>query len=104
VPLTARSRWRVTEVLNGSGRLGYGQKVATHLSAQGYDVVRIAVADRNDYRESRIEVLTGNEQAGAALASALRLPGTSVRDGATRTNSADLRFTIGQDFSLPSER
>jgi polyisoprenyl-teichoic acid--peptidoglycan teichoic acid transferase len=91
------------EVLNGSGRLGYGQKVATHLSAQGYDVVRIAAADRNDYRESRIEVLTGNEQAGAALASALRLPGTSVRDGASRTSSADLRFTIGQDFSLPGE-
>jgi LCP family protein required for cell wall assembly len=91
------------EVLNGSGRQGYGQKVANHLSASGYEVVRVAAADRNDYRESSIEVLTGMEKAGEALASALRLPGTSVRDGNSQTSSADLRITIGRDFTLPGE-
>src|SRR5207253_1679121 len=52
------------EVLNGSGTAGLGQKAADYLTAQGFNVVRIAAAERSDYRSSLVQVLT--EDKGAA--------------------------------------
>jgi len=44
-------------VLHGSGTAGLGQKAADYLTAQGFNVVRIAPAERSDYRSSVVQVL-----------------------------------------------
>ncbi len=89
------------EVLNGTARAGLGQQAADYLSAQGYDVVRIAVADRTDYATSSVQVLTGNRLAGDAVAAALQLPAGALRERPTASSTADLRVVVGQDFRLP---
>ncbi|HEY0581024.1 MAG TPA: LCP family protein [Chloroflexota bacterium] len=89
------------EVLNGSGTVGLGQKAADYLTAQGYNVVRIAAADRGDYRSSLVQVLTTEHKAAEALATALQVPATAISDVPTPNAPADVRIVLGQDFRLP---
>jgi hypothetical protein len=88
------------EVLNGSGRAGLGQKAADYLSAQGFNVVHIAVAERADYRSSLVQVLTDpeNHRAAEALASTLQVPTSAISDVPTPDAPADVRLVVGQDF------
>src|SRR5258708_25808434 len=60
------------EVLNGSGTAGLGQKAADYLTAQGFNVARVAAAERNDYRFSLVQVLTEDRASAEALASMLK--------------------------------
>jgi polyisoprenyl-teichoic acid--peptidoglycan teichoic acid transferase len=90
------------EVLNGSGTAGLGQKAADYLAAQGFNVVRIAAAERSDYRSSMVEVLTQDHGAAQALVTTLRMPATAITALPTPNAEADVRFVIGQDFQLPS--
>jgi len=90
------------EVLNGSGTAGLGQRAADYLAAQGYNVVRVAPADRTDYRSSLVQVLTADQRAGQALASALRVPETAIADVPTPNAGVDIRLVVGQDFRLPA--
>jgi hypothetical protein len=89
------------EVLNGSGTPGLGQKAADYLTAQGFHVVHIASAERNDYRSSLVQVLTTERRAAEALASTLRVPISSISDSPTANASADIRIVVGQDFRVP---
>jgi polyisoprenyl-teichoic acid--peptidoglycan teichoic acid transferase len=89
------------EVLNGSGTAGLGQKAADYLTAQGFNVVRIAAAERNDYRSSLVQVLTEDTGAAQALASTLRMPTTAISRQPTPNADADIRVVVGQDFRLP---
>src|SRR5229473_1650623 len=89
------------EVLNGSGTVGLGQKAADYLTAQGFNVVRIAAAERNDYRSSVVQVLTEDKGAAQALASILRFPTTSISTLPTPNATADVRIVLGQDFRIP---
>jgi polyisoprenyl-teichoic acid--peptidoglycan teichoic acid transferase len=89
------------EVLNGSGMVGLGQKAADYLTAQGFNVVRIAAAERSDYRSSLVQVLTEDTGAAQALASILRMPATSISRLPTPNAGADIRVVVGQDFRLP---
>ena len=91
------------EVLNGSGTAGLGQKAADYLTAHGFNVVRIAPAERSDYRSSLVQVLT-NEDNGAAqaLVDMLKIPATAISDQPTPDATADIRVVVGQDFRLPS--
>jgi LCP family protein required for cell wall assembly len=90
------------EVLNGSGTVGLGQKAADYLTAQGYNVVKIAPAERSDYSSSLVQVLTADHRAAEALASALRMPSTAISDVPTADATADVRVVVGQDFRLPT--
>ena len=90
------------EVLNGSGTAGLGQKAADYLTAQGFNVVRIAAAERNDYRSSLVQVLTEDKGAAQALATTLRVPTTAITKLPTPNADADIRFVVGQDFRLPA--
>jgi LCP family protein required for cell wall assembly len=92
------------EVLNGSGTAGLGQKAADLLTAQGFNVVRIAAAERSDYRSSLVQVLgMDNDRAAQAVASVLKMPETAIVSGEpTRDASADIRIVVGQDFRLPT--
>jgi LCP family protein required for cell wall assembly len=89
------------EVLNGSGTVGLGQKAADYLTAQGFNVVRIAAAERSDYRSSLVQVLTEDKGAAEALASTLRFPTTAISALPTPNASADVRVVLGQDFRIP---
>jgi hypothetical protein len=91
------------EVLNGSGTAGLGQKAADYLTAQGFNVVRIASAERNDYRSSQVEVLTQQSSVAAeAVVTTLRMPDTAISKVPTPNANADIRVVVGQDFRLPS--
>jgi LCP family protein required for cell wall assembly len=92
------------EVLNGSGLAGLAQKAADYLTAQGFNVVRIAPAERSDYRSSVVQVLTEADDSGAAqaLANTLRMPLTAISSVPTPNAQADIRIVVGQDFRLPT--
>jgi hypothetical protein len=90
------------EVLNGSGTIGLGQKAADYLTAQGFNIVRIAAAERSDYRSSLVQVLTEDKGAAQALASTLRFPTTAISTLPTPNADADIRIVLGQDFRVPS--
>jgi polyisoprenyl-teichoic acid--peptidoglycan teichoic acid transferase len=88
------------EVLNGSGRAGLGQKAADYLTAQGFNVVQVALADRADYRSSMVQVLTASDdhRAAEALASMLQVPSSAISDVPTPDAAADVRLVVGRDF------
>jgi LCP family protein required for cell wall assembly len=90
------------EVLNGSGTAGLGQKAADYLTAQGFNVVRVAAAERNDYRSSLVQVLTEDRRSAQALATMLKVPDTAISDLPTPNAGADIRIVVGQDFRLPT--
>ncbi len=92
------------EVLNGSGTAGLGQKAADLLTAQGFNVVNVAAAERSDYRSSLVQVLgVDNDGAAQAVASALKMPETAIVSGDPPADaSADIRIVVGQDFRLPT--
>ena len=54
---------RNRQVLDGSGPARLGQKAADYLTAQGFNVVKIAPAERSDYRSSLVQVLTADRRA-----------------------------------------
>jgi polyisoprenyl-teichoic acid--peptidoglycan teichoic acid transferase len=89
------------EVLNGSGTAGLGQKAADYLTAQGFNIVRIAAAERSDYASSVVEVLTQDRNAAEALATTLRMPSTAITEQPTPNADADIRIVVGQDFRVP---
>ena len=89
------------EVLNGSGTAGLGQRAADYLRAQGYNVVRVAAAERNA-PSSVLEVLTNDQQASEALANALGVPPTAINDTPSPNAGVDIRLIVGQDFRLPA--
>jgi hypothetical protein len=92
------------EVLNGSGTAGLGQKAADLLTAQGFNVVNVAPAERSDYSSSLVQVLgVDNSGAAHAVASVLKMPETAIVSGDPRPDaSADIRIVVGQDFQLPT--
>lgn len=90
------------EVLNGSGTVGLGQKAADYLTAQGFNVVRIAAADRGDYRSSSVQVLSTDHRAAEALATTLRVPADAITDLPTPNAGADVRIVLGADFRMPA--
>jgi LCP family protein required for cell wall assembly len=92
------------EVLNGSGTAGLGQKAADLLTAQGFNVVNVAAAERSDYRSSLVQVLgVDRDGAAQAVASVLKMSETAIVSGDPSANaSADIRIVVGQDFRLPT--
>jgi hypothetical protein len=90
------------EVLNGSGTAGLGQKAADYLTAQGFNVVRIAAAERSDYRSSLVQVLGADDGAAEALVALLRIPATAISQQPTPDAGADIRIVVGQDFRVPT--
>jgi LCP family protein required for cell wall assembly len=89
------------EILNGTRRTGLGQQAADYLTAQGFNVVHIAPAERTDYPSSLVQVLTDDRRAAEALASALRMSVAAISDLPTPNAGADIRVVLGQDFFLP---
>jgi LCP family protein required for cell wall assembly len=90
------------EVLNGSATAGLGQRAADYLTAQGFNVVKVAAAERSDYRSSLVQVLTSDHKAAEALASTLKVPVSAISEEPTPNALADIRIVVGQDFRVPA--
>ena len=63
--------------------------------------MRIAAAERNDYRSSLVQVLTQDKGAAQALANTLHVPSTAIAALPTPDAAADIRIVLGQDFRIP---
>jgi len=84
------------EVLNGTDRIGVARQLADQLARAGYEVTRVDDADRNDYPETRLEVLGNNQRAAAVLAARLRIPQAAIKVVPTADAGADLRVIVGR--------
>jgi LCP family protein required for cell wall assembly len=84
------------EVLNGTDRVGVARQLADQIARQGYEVTRVDDADRNDYPNTTIEVLSGNQQAAAVLASRLHVPQTAIKTATSSSTGAELRVIVGR--------
>jgi LCP family protein required for cell wall assembly len=84
------------EVLNGSDKLGVARQLADRLARDGYEVTRVDDADRNDYPETRLEILGSNQRAAAVLAARLRIPQAAVTMVPDSSAGADLRIIVGR--------
>jgi LCP family protein required for cell wall assembly len=84
------------EILNGTDRIGVARQLADQLARAGYEVTRVDDADRNDYPETRLEVLGGNQRAAAVLATRLRIPQSAISVVPTADAGADLRVIVGR--------
>ncbi|MCC6176588.1 MAG: LCP family protein [Chloroflexi bacterium] len=87
------------EVLNGTIRPGLAKQAADRLAGAGYEVVRIADADRTDYQDTTIEVLTGNERAASVLATRLKLPPSAIKVTPLAGATADIRIVLGRTYT-----
>ena len=84
------------EVLNGSDRIGVARQLADQLARAGYEVTKVDDADRNDYQETRLEVLGSNQRAAAVLAARLRIPQAAIKVVPNPNAGADLRVIVGR--------
>jgi hypothetical protein len=90
------------EVLNGSTTVGLAQRAANYLTAQGFDNVKFADAERKDYQSSQVQVLTSDRRAAEALATMLHIQATAISDVPTPDAAVDVRIVVGQDFRVPT--
>ncbi len=96
-PQLIKSEWSF-EVLNGSGVRGAAKKLADQLKDLGYQVVKVANADRDDYAKTQI-LVTGNLQDKIDLVVA------DVKDvvkiasvaGELKDSTASARIIIGKE-------
>jgi LCP family protein required for cell wall assembly len=97
-PAVAEEGARVA-VLNGTTQIDLATRVATNLSAEGYTVIGVGNADRQNYAQSFL-ITHGNAAPAtcAALAQALSIPVDRIRNEATDTN-ADVVLVIGADLA-----
>lgn len=91
------------EVLNGAGTPGLAAQMAAFLTEQGFNVVSIDNADRNDYAETLIIDYAGKPHTVAYLAQLLQVTnGNVVAEGGQQPGPANIRIIVGGDFALPT--
>lgn len=91
------------EVLNGAGTPGLAAQMAAFLTEQGFNVVAIDNADRNDYAETLIIDYAGKPHTVAYLAQLLQVTnGNLIADGGQQPGPANIRIIVGGDFALPT--
>jgi hypothetical protein len=90
----------VVEVLNGCGRPGVAERVASHLRDRGFDVMYVGNAEDFDFSETLVVDRTGDrDKAGAVAAS---LGHTPVVNQVTSAFFVDVTVILGDDISSSS--
>lgn len=86
-------------VENGCGIQGAAEAIATLLREQGYEVVSVTNASKQDYVESRVELLNDDENAAMRVLRSVRpnLPSAKPFKVSGKF-SADVRVIVGRDF------
>jgi LCP family protein required for cell wall assembly len=97
--LDAPQKVRV-EVLNGLERPQVEQLAAAELRRAGFKVVGTALADRQNYAHTEIQILNGDVAAGERAAEQLNVPANSIHDltGTKEPNPADILIILGRDY------
>jgi LCP family protein required for cell wall assembly len=97
--LDAPQKVRV-EVLNGLERPQVEQLAAAELRRAGFKVVGTALADRQNYAHTEIQILNGDIAAGERAAEQLNVPANSIHDltGTKEPNPADILIILGRDY------
>ena len=91
------------EVLNGAGTLGLAAQMAALLKEQGFNVVSVENADRNDYSHTVIIDYAGKPGTVAALVKLLQVSADNVlTELGKQPGPATLRIIVGKDFALPA--
>jgi LCP family protein required for cell wall assembly len=96
----ARAGARIV-VLNGSSRAGLATATAEYLSHLGYEVVRVADAERGDYDQSVIEAVPERSGLAEDLAATLHLSRWTPSPPRAGDAEAEVRIILGRDFKLP---
>jgi polyisoprenyl-teichoic acid--peptidoglycan teichoic acid transferase len=88
-------------VLNGTTRAGLAGATADLLREQGFDVVRVGNADRQDYATTQVVQNRDRPMTVRRVLEALGLPRTAVVPGAPTDGAQDLVIVLGQDYQAP---
>ncbi len=87
------------EVLNGTDQIGVAAHMAELLQQQGWNVVNIADADRNDYSQTIVINYNATDALVQQLSTSLGLePNVSSLKGIKATTPVDLRIVVGKDL------
>ncbi|MCJ7550531.1 MAG: LCP family protein, partial [Anaerolineae bacterium] len=88
-------------VLNGTARAGLAGSAADYLRAQGFDVVHVGNADRQDYASTLVVINHDKPVTTSGVVSSLSLQPTAVVQGQDTESTHDIVVVLGQDFELP---
>ncbi len=89
-------------VLNGTTAPTITEQTARYLQAQGFQVVAIGNADRNDYPKTVLIDMNGEKAATLSLlAKLLHVDPNNVRKGVGVKGEPDVRVIIGADWTPP---
>jgi len=90
----------VVEILNGCGRSGVAERVASHLRGCGFDVMYVGNADDFDFADTIVVDRTGDRDKALAVAAALGE--VQVVCQVTSAFFVDVTVILGDDVSTSS--
>lgn len=90
----------VIEVLNGCGRPGVAERVASHLRSRGFDIMCVRNADDFDFVETLVVDRTGDRDKAHAVADALG--GAPVVYQVSSAFFVDVTVILGDDVCASS--
>ena len=90
----------VVEILNGCGRSGVAEQVASHLRGCGFDVMYVGNADDFEFAETIVVDRTGDRDKALAVAAALG--DVPVVDQVSSAFFVDVTVILGDDVSTSS--
>jgi hypothetical protein len=91
--------WVRVEILNGTGEPGVAAQAREMLQAQGWQIVSIGDADRNDYSHTLIVNYGIPESVIDQVGNDLELePGLSTLEGLNTAAPIDMRIVVGRDM------
>jgi polyisoprenyl-teichoic acid--peptidoglycan teichoic acid transferase len=96
-PAVEAARIRVE---NGTQINGLAARTSDRLTAQGFNVVEIASAERFDYTQSQIISYAADTRTAEAVAQTLGLPVSSIITS-TANSTIDLKVILGGDYQEP---
>jgi len=88
-------------VLNGTARAGLAASAADYLRAQGFDVVHVGNADRQDYASTLVVINHDKPVTTNGVVRSLSLQPAAVVQGQDTESTYDIVVVLGQDFELP---
>lgn len=87
------------EILNGTGYPGVAARIRDMLQKEGWHVVAIGDADRNDYRRTLIVNYNAADTVVNQIGTDLELqPNLPTLNGLIISDTVDLRIIVGQDY------
>lgn len=89
-------------VQNGTPVAGLASRCAEHLGQQGFRVINVSSAPRQDYASTLILVYTGKWATARALARALGVSDSAVTVGSSPQGAYDITVILGKDYQPPS--